>query len=231
MHTVSIEKKHVARAVAAIVLALGAGQAFGAAFALQEQNASGLGNDYAGGAAVAEDASTVWANPAGMARFSTIQIVAAVNAITPSDKFRDDGSSKAFNQPLGNTGGDAGDTTTLPAYIVVPINNSFAFGLGIGVPFGLKTDWDDGWLGCHQALVVEDRNYQHQPALSWKINDQFSVGVGVDYQQVKVIVHEPPTIRARRDRRRRSPPRCFARGVQPFINATQNLIGRERDGG
>ena len=39
-----------------------------AGFALMEQNASGLGNAYAGAAAVAEDASTVWWNPAGMAR-------------------------------------------------------------------------------------------------------------------------------------------------------------------
>jgi long-chain fatty acid transport protein len=186
MQTVSIKKKHVASAVAAVVLALGAGQAFGAAFALQEQNGSGLGNAYAGGAAVAEDASTVWANPAGMARFSTIQIVAAVNAITPSAKFKDGGSLPAFNQPLGNTGGDAGDTAAVPAmYVVVPINKSFAFGLGISVPFGLKTEWDNGWLGRYQGVRSKVETINVNPALSWRVNDQFSVGVGVDYQQIK----------------------------------------------
>ena len=100
--------------MAGLALALGAGQAFGAGFALQTQSGSGLGNAYAGGAASAEDASTVWSNPAGMARFSTIQIVGAGNIVTPSIKFHDDGSLPAFNQPLGGTGGDAGGTALHP---------------------------------------------------------------------------------------------------------------------
>ena len=49
----------------------------GAGFALQENNASGLGNAYAGGAAIAEDASTVWWNPAGMSRLKQREAVQA----------------------------------------------------------------------------------------------------------------------------------------------------------
>ena len=48
-----------------------ASQAHASAFALSEQGVSGLGNAYAGAAAVAEDASTVWWNPAGMARLGS----------------------------------------------------------------------------------------------------------------------------------------------------------------
>jgi len=81
------QRTRVAAAIAGAVLALGAGHAFGAAFAVQTQSGSGLGNAYAGGAAAAEDASTVWSNPAGMARFSTIQIAVAANLIAPSFKF------------------------------------------------------------------------------------------------------------------------------------------------
>ena len=40
--------------------------AHAAGFALIEQNASGMGNAYAGGSAIAEDASTIYFNPAGM---------------------------------------------------------------------------------------------------------------------------------------------------------------------
>ena len=114
MHSNQFHRTRVAAAIAGVVLALGAGQAFGAAFALQTQSGSGLGNAYAGGAASAEDASTVFSNPAGMARFSTIQIVGAANIVTPSIKFHDDGSVNAFNQPLGGTGGDAGGTAAHP---------------------------------------------------------------------------------------------------------------------
>ena len=186
MQSNQFQRTRVAAAIAGVVLALGAGQALGAAFALQEQSVSGLGNAYAGGAAAAEDAATVWSNPAGMARFSTIQIVAGLNIITPSIKFNDSGSLHAFNQPLGGTGGNAGSTNYVPnLYLVVPINAQFAFGLGIGAPFGLVTEWDSGWLGRYQAIKSDVKTMNINPALSWRVVPNFSVGVGVDYQQIK----------------------------------------------
>ncbi len=186
MQSASMPRKKVAQAVAALVFAFGAQQAFGSAFALQEQSASGLGNAYAGGAAAAEDASTVWSNPAGMSMLPGIQVVAAVNGIFPSAKFSNNGSIPAFNQPLGNDGGQGGKAAALPAmYLVVPINRQFAFGIGVGVPFGLETEWDNGWLGRYHALQSKVETLNVNPAVSWKINDAFSVGVGVDYQQVK----------------------------------------------
>ena len=189
MHSSQFHRTRVAAAIAGVVLALGAGQAFGAAFALQTQSGSGLGNAYAGGAASAEDASTVFSNPAGMARFSTIQIVGAGNIVTPSIKFHDDGSLNAFNQPLGGTGGDAGGTALIPAmYAVVPINQQFAVGLGVNAPFGLETDWDNGWLGRYQALNSKVETLNVDVALSWKIVPNFTVGVGVDWQKVKATL-------------------------------------------
>jgi len=186
MQAVSIRRKQVAQAVAALVFTLGAQQAFAAAFALQEQSVSGLGNAYAGGAAAAEDASTVWSNPAGMSRFTTIQLAASVSGIFPSAKFNNNGSVAAFNQPLGNDGGQAGQAAALPAmYLVVPINRDFSFGLGVGVPFGLETKWDDGLMGRYHGLRSKVETMNVNPAVSWRINDQFSVGVGVDYQQIK----------------------------------------------
>ena len=46
-------------------------------FALIEQSASGQGSAYAGASAIAEDASTIFFNPAGMTRLSGQQIVVA----------------------------------------------------------------------------------------------------------------------------------------------------------
>jgi long-chain fatty acid transport protein len=186
MHSNQFHRTRVAAAIAGVVLALGAGQAFGAAFGLQEQSVSGLGNAYAGGAAAAEDASTVWSNPAGMSKITSPQVVTGLNIITPSIKFSDSGSIHAFNQPLGNTGGNAGSTAYVPnLYLVVPINQQFAFGLGIGAPFGLKTEWDNGWIGRYQALKTDVKTMNINPAISWKIVPEFTVGVGADYQQVK----------------------------------------------
>ena len=61
-------RTQVAAALAGALSIAAAPAAFAAGFALQENSASGLGNAYAGGAAAAEDASTVWWNPAGMSR-------------------------------------------------------------------------------------------------------------------------------------------------------------------
>jgi long-chain fatty acid transport protein len=180
-------RTRLASAVAGAVLVLGAGQAWGAAFALQENSGSGLGNAYAGGAAVAEDAATVWSNPAGMALIGSNQVVAAVNLINPSSKLNNDGGSlAAFNQALGGTGGDAGSLAAVPnLYLVLPINKSFAFGIGVNAPFGLVTEYDDGWLGRYQALKSDLKTINVNPAISWRMTDNFSVGVGASYQQIK----------------------------------------------
>ncbi|MBK7742451.1 MAG: outer membrane protein transport protein [Betaproteobacteria bacterium] len=130
----------IALGVAGVALALGAGQAYGAAFGLAEQSGSGLGNAFAGGAAAAEDAGTVWSNPAGMVRLPTMQAAAALHVITPSIQFNNNGSIAAFNQPLGHEGGDAGTHNYVPnMYFTVPVTKELFFGLGVNAPFGLVT--------------------------------------------------------------------------------------------
>jgi long-chain fatty acid transport protein len=187
--TTPFRRTRIASAIAGIAFALGAGQVFAAGFALQETNGSGLGNAYAGGAAVAEDASTVWANPAGMSRFSTIQVAASLDLVRPSFKFSNSGSIAALTQPLGAEGGDAGFINFVPAmYVVVPINNAWAFGLGVNAPFGLANEYDADWMGRYQALNSEIKSININPSLSWKINESFSVGAGFSYQQIKATL-------------------------------------------
>lgn len=175
----------LAVAIGAIVLALGAGNAHAGGFALQETSASGLGNAFAGGAAAAEDASTVWSNPAGMSRFASAQVVVALHAITPSFKFRDNGSVAAAFQPLGHSGGDAGTVNWVPnAYIVAPITPQLALGLGLNAPFGLVTHYGEGWLGRFQGIESNIKTINVNPSASWKVNDRVSLGVGASYQRV-----------------------------------------------
>src|SRR5438094_10674033 len=90
-------------AAVGVALSVAANHALGAAFALQEQNASGLGHAYAGGAAAAEDVSTIFYNPAGLVRLASMQIVVAGNLICPSAKFSNSASLPARFQTLGGT--------------------------------------------------------------------------------------------------------------------------------
>jgi long-chain fatty acid transport protein len=179
----------VAAAIGAAVLALGTGQAWGAAFALQEQNASGLGHAYAGGAAAAEDVSTIFYNPAGLVRLTKTQAVIAANLICLSAKFRDNASQPAMFQTLGGTGGDAGDCAVVPnLYIGVPFTDKWSFGLGINAPFGLKTEYDSSWLGRFQAIESKIETININPVLSWEPTKQLTVGGGFSWQRVKATL-------------------------------------------
>jgi long-chain fatty acid transport protein len=176
----------VASAVSGIVLAsfaLSAGQAFGSAFALAEQNVMGLGNAFAGSAATAEDANTVWFNPAGLARLNFPQVEGAIHVIIPSSKFRNVASQPAALQPLGGTGGDAGSAAFVPnLYGSIAVSDALHLGIGINVPFGLKTEYENGWLGRYQALKSEVKTINVNPAFGWKVTPDFWVGAGANYQ-------------------------------------------------
>lgn len=60
--------KPVAAAIGTVGLAALSSSVVAGGFALFEQSVKGLGNAFAGSAAVAEDAATLFFNPAGMTR-------------------------------------------------------------------------------------------------------------------------------------------------------------------
>jgi len=151
-----------------------------AGFALIEQSASGMGNAFAGGSAVAEDASTIYFNPAGMTYIQGTQIAGAIHLIKPTAEFNDQGSVKGVNRPFGSLGGDAGDLAFVPNfYYKRDLNDKVKFGLGINAPFGLKTEYDKDWVGRFQAIKSELKTININPAIAFKVNDQLSVGAGV----------------------------------------------------
>ncbi len=155
------------------------GSAAASGFALIEQSASGLGNAFAGGAAVAEDASTVFFNPAGMSRLSGKQVVFAVHDITPSAKFSGTGASGS------NMGGDAGGSSFVPnAYFSMEIKPDWKVGLGVNAPFGLQTDYDPAWVGRYQAIKSKIQTININPAVAYQVNDALSIGAGLDYQHI-----------------------------------------------
>jgi long-chain fatty acid transport protein len=184
---IMVFKKARINGLVAATLLVGSGTACASGFALIEQSGSGLGNAYAGGAASAEDASTIFYNPAGMSRLDGKQVVVAANMIKPSAKFSDGGSSPAAasGQPLGGNGGDAGSWALVPnAYFAMEVNPQMRIGLGINAPFGLKTDYEAGWAGRFQALKSEVKTINVNPTLSYKLNEMVALGLGLDYQKI-----------------------------------------------
>src|SRR5215472_8213047 len=66
-------------------------------FALNEQSVSGLGAAYAGGAAQAEDASTLFFNPAGIVLLEQGELQLGAHGLFPSATFSNEGSR--YNLP------------------------------------------------------------------------------------------------------------------------------------
>jgi long-chain fatty acid transport protein len=181
----------------AVVAALGMAPALAGAagFALIEQNASGMGNAYAGAAAVAEDASTIFFNPAGMGLLPGAQVAIAGHAVSVNADFSNTGCTFspaggcALPQgsggvlPVGATSDNAGDTMFIPnAYFALPIGERFVFGIGLNAPFGLKTEYEDPWVGRFQGIKSELTTYNVNPAVSFKVSEAVILGLGVNYQ-------------------------------------------------
>ncbi|HEY6095590.1 MAG TPA: outer membrane protein transport protein [Gallionellaceae bacterium] len=162
----------------------GAAQASG--FALIEQSASGSGNAYAGGAASAEDASTIFFNPAGMSRLSGKQLTVAGHALKLKADFADQGSTPTPTVPAGSGTADAGGWAFVPAgHFVSEITPDLHAGVGVFAPFGLKTEYPDGWIGRFQALKSSMETLDINPSMSYRVNDSLSIGAGVNYQTIK----------------------------------------------
>ncbi len=163
--------------------------AHAAGFALIEQSASGMGNAFAGAAASAEDASTIYFNPAGMTYLPDNQLVAAGHLIRPSADFSNNGSVAGTGRPLNGTGGDIGEWALLPnLYFAKAISPNIRLGLGINAPFGLKTNYDDTWLGRFQAIKSEVKTININPSIAFKVNDQLSLGAGISAMRAEATL-------------------------------------------
>lgn len=167
-----------------VVMLIGISNAGASGFALHEQNASGLGNAFAGAGAVAEDASTVFFNPAGMSYLPGKQLVIVGDFIGLSTRFSNTQSTAAPFQPLGGNGGNAGSWAVVPSgYFSYQINPRLWLGMGINAPFGLKTEYDSTWMGRFHGIKSELTTYNFNPSIAFKLNDWLTIGAGVNYQR------------------------------------------------
>lgn len=179
------------RALPALMAIAFSGSAAAAGFQLLEQNASGLGNAYAGSAAITENASTIFYNPAGMTQLPGTSVSAGVSVIRPSFTFTNSGSTNptAMNggAATGGNGGDAaGNWAPVPnAYIAHQVSDRLHVGLGLGAPFGLATEYDDTWVGRYHSIKFDIKTYNINPSIAYKLNDSVSVGLGANWQRVE----------------------------------------------
>ena len=182
------QNPHQIRIISCAIATLGLGMvgtSHAAGFALLEQNASGAGVAYAGKAAIGEDASAAWFNPASMSRLKERQVVLGGHYIDLNGEVNNEGSTAAPGRPLGSSTGEFGDEGYIPNFhLVVPFNARINFGLSVATPFGLKTDFQPDWYGRFQGVTSDIKSVNINPSASFKVNEQWSVGAGVSAQKL-----------------------------------------------
>ncbi len=166
--------RRVVKTCLSLALASAASHGFASGFAINEQSVSSMGTAFAGRSSSADDASTVFGNPAGMARIKREQVsggIALIHAKTEIDN--------ASGSTSGSNDGDMVPFIGAPmGYYVKPLDDNWSFGLGLYVPFGLVTDYERNFQGRYHGDRSEVRVITLQPTLSYRFNEQLSIGFG-----------------------------------------------------
>jgi long-chain fatty acid transport protein len=179
--------RSVALAASLLAAALSApGPASAAGFALFEQGARGMG--FAGAfTAQASDPSAIFHNAGGIAFLRGKQIYLGGTLVAPSSTFE---GANPFPGAGVTEKSDAGILLPPAAYYTHEIAPDLVAGIGINVPFGLRSRWanPDGYSGRFIAHSAELTGFSINPTLAFKLADRLAVGAGVDVRLSKVTL-------------------------------------------
>ena len=177
----------------AVLGALVAGQAGASGFQLREQSVKNLGKSNAG-SLVGKDASNVSLNPAAMTNLDKNTFQADITVIDLTAEFT--GSGRVLGSPAaplsGGNGGDPGDPTVVPNMAAVfPLHGALegmTIGASVGAPFGLKTEYEPGWVGRYRALASDVKTVDLTLSVAFKATDGVSIGAGLIYERAEATL-------------------------------------------
>lgn len=156
------------------VAAAFASTAHAAGFMLTEQSAGSLGRAYAGAGVDGTDLSGVYYNPATMVLHKGTALQAGFVGI---------GLNLDYAGEDGTTANGRNKSQAIPhGYFVHQINDKVWFGLGMTVPFGMGTEYDDDWAGNQHGISATILTFDLNPNFAFKLSEKFSVGVGASIQ-------------------------------------------------
>ncbi len=146
--------------------------AFGGGFQLNEHGARAVGQ---GGAWVARayDPSAIYFNPAGLAFQRGTFVSLGTTFIAPRAKYYGIGTGQLNmnNQVF----------TPINGYITSSLSDDLVVGIGVMNPYGLGTEWPTAWTGRYITTKADLISFFVTPTVSYKVTDDLSVGVGVNY--------------------------------------------------
>lgn len=162
-------------ALAAFLAASSSGASAGALYFYEMSNASEAGYGGAGMVARANDAGTVFSNPAGMTRFNDSEMLAGGVGVYI------DGGFQTNNLNTSTGGSGHVNKRVVPAgtfSYLDKINDNWSWGVSVHNYFGLAIDWPGDWVSRSASVNVALLAPQVQPTLAYKLNDWLSIGAG-----------------------------------------------------
>jgi long-chain fatty acid transport protein len=173
-----------------VALALGAASmnAGASGYRFGSQSVSAQGTAESNGAEAA-DASTIFANPAGLSRLEGRQFMGGVTALVPHSTFQDSGSTRFTRGP---SGGQQSQDDYAPEVVAAPslyysqkIDDRWTAGVGVFVPYGTKLDYDWNWSGRYALTNIKLEAVTINPSVAFKVNEQHAFGFGIDLEYMK----------------------------------------------
>lgn len=161
-----------------------------AAYQLYELGTPIIGTAGVGQAAVADDASTAYFNPAGMPYLNGSQFMLGSQMMVPEIHFSRNNSTTIS----GDNGGNAGSLLPgLDVYYVYGITDDLKLGISLTTPFGGALSYNDGWVGRYNVQNVMFYTINLNPSLAYRFNQYLSLGIGgaIEYINLQNTVALP----------------------------------------
>lgn len=153
--------------------------AFSAGYQLNEYSATGMGRSFAGVGVVGDDFSAIGYNPAGMTYNETNGVQATASYVRLYSHFKD--------KTAGSTErGQTDINRVLPGFFAQHhFSDKLTTGIGVYTPFGLATDYPNGWFGERHGGLSEITVMNISPSIAYQLNDYVSVGGSVNFQNAE----------------------------------------------
>lgn len=186
-------KKHALRVSALLVSVALTQYAFASGYHFGTQSVSDQGTANASGAA-AEDATTIFSNPAGLSHVDGTTFSGVLDLVIPHGDVTDEGTHTVAipgfapnGKPTGgSTGGSYLNTTVVPhAYVSHKVNDQLTIGFGAFVPFGSDVKYSNDWIGRYDIIDTKLETLALNPSFAWRINKYVTFGGGVSAQYMK----------------------------------------------
>lgn len=158
-------------------------------FQVNEHSATGLGRAFAGEAVIADNASVLSRNAAAMTMFDSTSISFGLTMVKPDVTVKNTHYNqlqvnsilpKLNSMELDDANNIAGAEAVPNFYLIQPLNDKWAFGFASYSNFGTGTEFDDNYDASIFGGKTEVKSANIGFSLAYKLNDQWSVGGGVD---------------------------------------------------